>query len=594
MGPHDSPTNLVDRARELAVARPGARAFTWLDEGEGEATRLTFAQLDRAARAVASELRARELDGRRALLLYGPGLEFLVGFLGCLYAGVVAVPLALPRSAHGVAALSAIAGQAAPGVVLTDLETLPGLAGASPVLDGLPVVATDALSHSRADLWRPDPIDPASIAFLQYTSGSTGTPKGVQVTHANLIGNLRMIQTAFEHDDSTVIVGWLPLFHDMGLIGNALQALHCGVECVLMAPAAFVQRPLRWLRAISRHRATTSGSPNFGYELCVQKVRPRDLESLDLSSWRLAYNGSEPVRSETLEAFVRAFAPAGLRPEVMYPCYGLAEASLFVSGGRVSERPMVCDFDAADLARGRARPVAADPASPTDTRRLVGCGRAWLGERIEIVDPRTRGRLEDGRVGEIWVAGPNVAAGYRALPPGEPNPFGARLAGDGGRYLRTGDLGFVLEGQLFVAGRAKDVLIQRGRNHYPQDVEWVAGASHPALRAQHAAAFTVEPAPDEARVGERLVVAVEVGRRHAAGASGEALHTLRTELTRAVRQAVAHELGLQVWRVALTVPGGLPRTTSGKVKRRMARELWCRGGLRPLGTWTPRVTPTPQ
>ena len=563
--------SLVERCRELARTRGTARAYLWLRDGEVEESELTFAELDRAARTVAAELERRGLRGERALLMFSPGLPFIAAFLGCLYAGVVAVPLSTPRSELAARTLLGIARHAAPSILLTDRATRERMSAQLGVFGALAVLVTDELPSEPGDGWRPGTIRPDDLAFLQYTSGSTGAPKGVEVTHANLMANERMIQAAFDHDERTVFVGWLPLFHDMGLVGNVLQPLYLGVPCVLMAPSAFVQRPLRWLRAISRYGGTTSGSPNFGYQLCVQKARPAEVKELDLSSWRVAYNGSEPVRAETLERFVETFAPAGFRRTAFYPCYGLAEASLFVTGGLAAEPFVVQSVDGEALSSGRVR-----PASPgaTGSRRLVGCGRPWHAQRVQVVEPETRRPSADGTIGEIWIQGPNVARGYRAWPAGEEDPFRAFLATGEGPFLRTGDLGFVSEGELFVTGRLKDVLIQRGQNHYPQDVEWAASTSHPALRADHAAAFTVE-SEATGNEDERLVVVQEVAREHAALAArpDEAGAALRTELVGAVRESVARHFDLAVWKVVLIEPGSLPRTSSGKVQRRLTRTL---------------------
>jgi acyl-CoA synthetase (AMP-forming)/AMP-acid ligase II len=585
-------SDFVQIARELARERPATRAYTWLRDGEVEDGTLTFAELDRAARAVGAALQARGLAGGRALLMYSPGLAFIEAFLGCLYAGVTAVPLSTPRNAHAAAALAGIARHAAPAILLADGKALALLGDAREPLGSLPALATDGdgvLGEEGAERWRPRRVEPDALAFVQYTSGATGSPKGVEVTHANLIANERMMRAALRHDDSAVIVSWLPLFHDMGLLGNVLQSLFIGVNCVLMPPEAFIQRPVRWLRAITRYRATTSGGPNFGYELCASKTRADEIAGLDLSSWRRAYNGSEPVRAETLERFCEAFAPAGFRPEALYPCYGLAEASLFVAGGDADERSVVRRYDPAALAAGRAEPSGADG------RRLVGCGHAWLDQRLCIVDPERCEALPDGSIGEIWVQGSNVARGYRDWPAEVEDPFRARLVSGEGPFLRTGDLGFVDAGELFVTGRLKDVLILRGRNHYPQDIEHVAGESHPALRAGRAAAFTVER-PEIRRGGERLVVVQEVQPRPARRAAGDgaAARALRAELTGAVRQAVVQSFGLSVWRVALIEPGSLPMTTSGKVQRLRTRALFEARSLRELSPGAPRLPGRPR
>jgi len=576
------PATLVDVLRGWARARPRAPAYTWLRDGDEPERTLSFGELDRAARRVAAELEARGLAGGRALLLQSPGLEFVIAFLGCLYARVVAVPMNTPRNERALGTMLAIARHAAPGIVLTDAATHERVATAAPAFGGLEILRTDALPETSGADWRPGPIGPEALAFLQYTSGSTGAPKGVEVTHGNLMRNEEMIRDAFAHDERTVFVGWLPLFHDMGLVGNVLQPLFLGVPCVLMAPAAFVQRPVRWLRAISRHGGTTSGSPNFGYELCARKVRAEELEGLDLSSWRVAYNGSEPIRAETLERFLERFAPLGFRREALYPCYGMAEASLFVTGGVAAEPFRTLDVAAEALLSGRIETAAAPGA---ETRRLVSCGRPWRDQVVRVVDPETRVPVAAGRVGEIWIQGGNVARGYRAPGPGGEDSFAARLGDGEGPYFRTGDLGFLADGELYVTGRSKDLLILRGENHYPQDLEAAAGASHPLLRADHAAAFTSE------EDGDCLVLVVEVHRRHHATLEGDP--QARAAVVGAVRHAVAQQHGLQVWRVVLIAHGSLPRTSSGKVQRRLCRDSWRAGTLQELGRGSRGGTPDP-
>ncbi|HWN41215.1 MAG TPA: amino acid adenylation domain-containing protein, partial [Thermoanaerobaculia bacterium] len=391
--------------------------------------------------------------------------------------------------------------------------------------------------------WRPPAVGPDSLAFLQYTSGSTSTPKGVRVTHGNLIANERAIQHACGQSEESVVVGWLPLYHDMGLIGNVLQPLWCGATCVLMSPLSFLQRPRRWLDAIDRFRGTTSGGPDFAYSLCVRKIPPADREGLDLSSWRVAFNGAEPVRAATLDAFAEAFASSGFRREAFYPCYGLAEATLFVSGG---------DPDAAPRVAGN----------------LVSCGRAWPGERITVVGPETGRELPAGEEGEICVSGPSVADGYW-----QGESFGG--------FLRTGDLGRLDEhGELFVTGRLKDLIVVRGRNLYPHDVERTAEESHPALRPGGGAAFSVEVEGEE-----RLVVVHEVERRREAEAR---------EAAEAIRAAVLREHEVSPHEVVPIRAGMLPKTSSGKVRRGACREGYLSGALTPLAPSPgPPSTPSP-
>ncbi len=561
------------RARE----EPDRRVYTFLQDGEAEAGHLTHAELDRRARAIAAALRSACEPGDRALLLFPAGLDFIAAFFGCLYAGVAAVPAYPPRPRRDQPRLAAIVRDARPRAVLTTSEllaTMPRLAEQRPELGELRWLAVDALDEPSGEpgpLERPDPGAPA---FLQYTSGSTAAPKGVIVTNRNLVHNGTLIRDAFGQDASSVVVGWLPLYHDMGLIGNALQPLASGGSCVLMSPTAFLQRPRRWLEAISRYRGTTSGGPNFAYDLCVQKIGSGDREGLDLSSWQVAFNGAEPVRAETLFRFAEAFASSGFRREAFYPCYGLAEATLFVTGPQRGQAAREASFQSAALERNRAvRTEGETEGEETEgARRLVGCGEAWGGQRVEIVDPETGEILQAGRVGEVWIAGPSVAAGYWNQEEETAAAFGGRLPGEDRPFLRTGDLGFFEGGELFVTGRLKDLVILRGRNHYPQDLERTAELSHPTLRPGSSAGFAVDVQGEE-----RLVLVCEVDR-HFSGAP-EAVEGVAS----AVRRAVAEEHEVQVHEVVLIRFGTLPKTTSGKVRRRASRTAYQAGELTVVG-----------
>ncbi|HEV2844558.1 MAG TPA: fatty acyl-AMP ligase, partial [Thermoanaerobaculia bacterium] len=563
--------SLVQVLRGRALEHPERPAFTFLADGEEEGARLTFAELDARARALGALLQRLGLRGERALLLYSPGLEFVSAFLGCLYGGVIAVPAYPPRSERMLPRLRSIARDARPAVALTtsDLHRkVEALAGRLPELAGVRWLATDGLDVAElAEGWEEPEIDGESLAFLQYTSGSTSLPKGVMVSHGNLLHNEEMIQEAFGQTERSLIVGWLPLYHDMGLIGNVLQPLYVGASCVLMSPVAFLQRPSRWLRAISRYRATTSGGPSFAYELCARKIPPAERHGLDLSSWRVAFNGAEPVRPETLERFAEAFAPCGFRREAFYPCYGLAEATLFVSGGAPGAGPVVGSFRAADL---EAHQAAATADLDSGSRRLVGCGHAWMEQEIAIVDPAAGRRLGAERVGEIWVSGPSVALGYWGKPEESERTFQARIEGEGsGPFLRTGDLGFLRDGSLYVTGRLKDLIILRGRNHYPQDIEATAEESHPALRTGASAAFSVDAAGEE-----RLVVVAELDRRREDEAAAAA---------EAVRRAVAEVHEAQVHEVVLVRAGTIPKTSSGKIQRHACRAEYLADELTVVG-----------
>ncbi len=547
---------LVDLVQYRGARQEARQGFSFLGDGENQTDQLSFGALDRRARAGAVALRARGVDGGRVLLLYPQGLDFVVAFFATLYAGAVAVPApAINGGRIAQARIGAIVADADPKIVLTTPELVADterFLAAAPV----PVASLETLGE---DPGAPLPrIDPASMALLQYTSGSTGTPRGVMVSHASIMHNQALIARLFEHDTDTVFVGWLPMFHDMGLIGNMLQPAFSGCRCVLMSPIAFLEQPLRWLAAISRYRGTTAGAPNFAYDLCVDRITGDQRVGLDLGSWDIAYNGSEPVRARTLTRFAQSFAPQGFRTEAFYPCYGMAEATLLIAGPRKSARPVM-------------RPDKTGVASAP--RPLVGCGHTGPGHDIRIVDPDTRREMAPGTVGEIWFAGGSVAQGYWNRPEETRACFGVRLTGEttGDGYLRTGDLGFIEAGELFVTGRLKDVMIVRGKNHYPQDVEATVQASHDAFRPDCAAAFMVEQ-----NACERLVVVQEI-----------ALTALREttvkEIAGTIRAAVSRAHGLHVAAVVLLKTGSVPKTSSGKIQRRLSREKYLSGAFTVIG-----------
>ncbi len=556
---------LLDILEYRARAQGDRTAFVSLEEGEAEQERLTFAGLGARHRAVARVLREAGLSGARVLLVYLPGLDFVTAFFGCLAAGVVPIAVPPPLPTERTARIQAILGDADAAAVLTAgslVELLAPWLAQNEALARLRLLATDSAGEAPEEgAPRPAVED---LAFLQYTSGSTREPRGVMVSHANLMANLECIQGPIQLEERSVSVTWLPCFHDMGLINGVLAPVYAGCLSVMMSPLAFIRRPRRWLEAVTRYRATHSGAPNFAYDLCVRKVKPQEREGLDLSSWRQAYLSAEPIRRETLERFQEAFAAQGFRRAAYYPCYGLAEATLAVTGGSLEAEPHLCTVDTAALARGRVVEVAdGAPGSLS----VVGCGVAGLDTEVTLVDPETRGRVGPERVGEVWVKGPGVARGYLGHAEETRETFEARLDTGEGPYLRTGDLAFLRGEELFVVGRLKDVLIIRGRNHHPQDLEWTAGQSHPGLRAGCAAAFLVEEAGQE-----RLVLAQEVTRESLVAAGAE-------DLPGNIREVIAEEHGLKVDVVVLVGPGGIPRTSSGKIQRRQCRALFLEGEL---------------
>jgi acyl transferase domain-containing protein/acyl-CoA synthetase (AMP-forming)/AMP-acid ligase II/NADPH:quinone reductase-like Zn-dependent oxidoreductase/acyl carrier protein/NADP-dependent 3-hydroxy acid dehydrogenase YdfG len=570
--------SLTARLREHAVRWPDKAAFTFLANGESEQERLTFRELDERVDTLAARLAIDHAPGERALLLYPAGLEFVVAFLACLRARIVPVPAALPkpnRRESALARVRAIAADCRPVVVLTTEPTRQRLAvAAGEFPKSTAWLSTDTVVASGAPAIEPT-LEARALAFLQYTSGSSGTPKGVRVGHGNLVHNLETIAIALGNDASSCCVAWLPVFHDMGLVGIVLESVYVGNSCVLMSPEAFLQRPARWLEAITRYRGTYNAAPNFAYDACVDRTPEEARGGLDLSSWRVACSGAEPVRAATLDRFTRAFAPYGFRRRTFLPCYGLAEATLFATGIDGTAEPTVREIDATALERGHVVPA-------TGGRPLVACGSAWQGQQVAIVDPETRRRCAPDRVGEIWISGDSVAQGYWDRPEQSAETFEARIADENGAraYLRTGDLGFLHDGELYVAGRLKDLVIVRGRNVYPEDVEACVDRCHERVVPGFAAGFALET-----ERGEELGVAVEV-HRYTKGPEADAV-------IGAIRRAVTEDFDVTPAAIALLERGALPRTTSGKVQRRACREAFREGALREVARWVDTSPPPP-
>ncbi|MCM5682956.1 amino acid adenylation domain-containing protein [Schlegelella sp. S2-27] len=547
-----APRNMVRHLRALAQQRPTDAALIAVSRDTER--RFDHAGLDTRARAIAAALQRQCALGERALLLLDNDEHYVSSFLGCLYAGVIAVPVFPPESnrEQHLARLRAIAADCDASCVMTTAAIRELIGSRTKTLGGADILAVDEVDLDGASDWREhDPRD-SDVAFLQYTSGSTATPKGVMVSHGNLMANERAIEQGLSVGPDDVFVNWLPLYHDMGLIGGLLQPLHRGIPVVLMSPGLFLERPVRWLEAISRHRGTISGGPDFAFRLCLERVKEAQAATLDLSCWRVAFSGAEPVRHDTLQAFIERFAPAGFRADAVYPCYGLAEATLFVTGGQRGAGLKAQDFSAESLAQGQ-------PLEGGETT-LVGCGSAPSGHRIEIVEPTTLAVLPAGRVGEIWFSGPSIACGYWGRQEASEQTFFER---NGCRWLRTGDLGFLHDGQLYVAGRIKDLIILRGHNVYPQDIERAIEAEVEAVRKGRVAAFAVTTADGREGVG----VAVEVSR-------GLQKLVPPAALVEALSAAAAGACGEGVSVALLLNPGALPKTSSGKLQRGACRQGW--------------------
>lgn len=538
---------IVDVLRQRAELTPHKRVFLFLDRGEREGASFTFGQLDRKARAIGSRLASLGAKGKQVLLPNPPGLEFVANFFGCLYAGAVAVPTCSTLlSARKHDRLRFLVEDAEVEFILAAStesltsfrERIAGDEWTSRVI----LLAADEVPEIEEAESSPTKRRANDVAYIQYSSGSTSSPKGVVISHRNVMCNQRMLQQAFRTSEDGVIVSWLPHFHDMGLVGVIQRAIYVGMSAVLMAPIEFIRRPVQWLRAISRYRASISIAPNFAYDFCVERVKDDAVAELDLSYWEVAFNGSEPVKAETMKRFAEKFGKTGFRTESFYPCYGLAEATVFVSSRRPTE-PVV------------------------SRRQVLSCGPASASERVLIVDPKTRRRCSEGIDGEIWVAGPHVAQGYWKRPDETRKTFKAYLNDSGdGPFLRTGDLGFLLEGELYVTGRLKELIILHGKNHYPQDIEATVATSHPLLRRDCGAAFSVEVTGKE-----ELVVLQEVKRQTPPEKS--------SEIKCAIRQALAEDRAIKPYSVVLLKPNTIPKTSSGKIRRSTCRADFLRNSF---------------
>lgn len=566
-------STLADVAQLRALREPERRAYSFLGyptRGTSTVSHLTYGELDAEARAVATHLRRVAKAGDRALLLFRPGLEFISSFFGCLYAGIVAVPAAVPRFGLRKERLQGVKADAEPTVILTTTSVMRVVEG---LMDarGCHWVCSDTLDP---EAWGDEPqgaFEPSDLAFLQYSSGSTGSPKGIMVSQENLLHQSEAFHRATEATRDSCLVSWLPIFHDLGLIGGALQPLYGGYPGVLISPDAFLGSPDRWLRAISDYRADISMAPNFAYELCARRSVP-DRSTLDLSRWRFALNGAEPVRAHTIDEFSQAFADCGFRQQAFYPAYGLAEATLMVTGGSLGDGPTRKTFHAASLEENRAVPVDPQDAS---ARWLVGCGVPVADQQILIVDPENQRPMEASNVGEVWVAGPSVGQGYWRRREETEEVFGVPVTGTDETWLRTGDLGFIHEGELFICGRWKDLIIIRGSNHHAPDIELTVQDAHPGLRPSSGASFSVDVGNEE-----RLVVTQEVDRRSQLS-DPEAL----AEAVAAIRRAIAEVHQIQVYGVVLLRHGSLSKTSSGKVQRRACRALYLEGKLKVRAEW---------
>lgn len=568
--PGEPDLSIVHMLRRRAEAEPDRRTITFLDDGGRNETHLTLGDLDQRARSVALAIRSAGVQpGARALLLYAPGVDYITAFYGCLYAGVIAVPAYPPdpgRLDRTLPRLQSIAADAQVSTILTRQNILLGakaLLSALPEFSAASWIATDQLDESDASAWQDLGVAGTDVAFLQYTSGSTGAPKGVMLQHAAVLHNLGLFSDGLSVSEDTVGMLWLPPYHDLGLIGGILQVVYARAQLVLMSPLDFLKKPLRWLEAITKYGGTVSGAPNFAYDLCVRKVKSAEKEQLDLSTWKVAGVSAEPIRAHTLDAFSEAFTPCGFRRSSFYPSYGLAEATLIVTGRPPNEGPSVQYVDAKSLESGQATVQGSDEVEGV---ALVSSGVACPGVDVCIVDPKKRAAVSERSIGEIWVKTQSVAKGYWGRPEESAQTFDAHLSSGEGPFLRTGDLGYLDQGHLYVTGRSKDLIIIHGRNLHPQDIELVAEQSCDALRPGCGVAFSVT-VDDE----ERLVIVHELDR----GREGDA-ESARAEVV----DGVARSFSVATHEVVLIARGALPKTSSGKLQRSQTRADYLAGALK--------------
>jgi acyl-CoA synthetase (AMP-forming)/AMP-acid ligase II len=571
---------IVDVLRAQASRSPD-RGYVRVDAPAGAVAQLTFPDLDRRACAIAGWLRGEMhvAKGTPVLLAFPQGLEFIAALFGCIYAGAVPVPVPPPepqRLARTLPRLTQVIRSSGASLLLTSPD-LTGPVEAGLADTGLRVAAPPDRDPDGVSRFEPD-ARPDDIAFLQFSSGSTSAPQGVPVRHSSLLANLEQLRRAVGASDATTILSWVPFYHDMGLVGGVFNIATLPAGGYIMSPLTFLYRPIRWLRAISDLRVTMSSGPNFAFDLCVRRTTPEERGGLDLSAWERVVCGGEPISYRTMRRFEEAFAPAGLRPGVLAPCYGLAEVTLFASGGPPGRGLSHLSVDHERLGEQRAGDDADDPGTST----VVGCGKPAEGSTLLIVDPDSRRPVDEGRVGEIWIAGPHVALGYWGQPEQSSETFGAALADGRGPFVRTGDLGFMRSGELFVTGRIKDLIIIAGKNYYPQDIEWTVERAHPSVRPGCVVAFAV---PTER--GEQLAIVAEIERRHLGRALEVDPQHAPTdpgafdpqEIFRSLTEAVAYHHDLRIGALALVRAGSIAKTTSGKLQRAACRTSFAVGEL---------------
>lgn len=547
--------------QERAISEPDKIAFIYLIDGELEKQEVTYKQLDFLAKKIAGYLQEKANIGDRALLLYPSGIDYIAAFFGCLYAGIIAIPLyQLRNNTRALSRMHSIWVDAAATFILSTKDKLTILYNNQEIIPDFGnaiLVATDEIDDSAVNKWKQPPYQ--DVAYLQYTSGSTGHPKGVMVGHHNLAHNGRITQNTWKNNENSTIVSWLPLHHDMGLIAMILQAIYAGSLCVFMSPVHFVQRPLRWLQAIHRYKANITGAPNFAFDLCIEKVKPEDLIELDLSSLQIAYNGAEPVRAQTLDKFSRKFAVTGFTKELFYPAYGMAEDTLFTTMKTEPGLPQYISISTIKMENG----IVEENTDLNNSRVFVSCGKVLADQTVKIVNPITMLEVSDANVGEIWISGPSKAIGYWNKPEESERIFAAKLQNDSQTtFLRSGDLGFIKDNQLYIVGRHKDLIIIRGSNYYPIDIEFSSENSSDILAINNAASFSIE-----VNNNEELIIVQAI--------KNTGIELINIEETKEIiRQAIIEDHEIDPYDIVLVRSNQIPKTSSGKVQRTLCKQLY--------------------
>lgn len=573
-------SSLVEILRTRARLQPQQTVFTFLRRARNVEREMTFAELDTRARAVAARIQQIAAPGDCVAVICPNDLHFIEAFMGCQYAGTIPVPSPSLQGYHAIERLRRVLGAVAPMCVVTTTaieERLTAQRERLPELLRLPHLCVDSIADADAQRWSADTTALNPLAFLQFTSGSLSTPKGVRVSHDNILHNLEMLQQTFGHHEDSRIVSWLPFFHDWGLIGGLLQPIYSGIRSILFDPFDFVRSPVSWLEVISRYRATVSGAPNFAYDQCCSALESADCSGLDLQSWTIAIVGAEPIRDHTLNRFAAQFAAYGFSKKSFFTSYGLAESTLVVTGGPREERaPRSIALDRRALEVGRVELTQNEDESAS--RVLVSCGPPLLDQEIRVVDPQTHTLRSALEIGEVWISGPSVTQGYWNQDDDSDAHFRVVLAdtADTKRYLRSGDMGFLYDGELYLTGRIKDLIIVNGRNLYPEDVELVANDAHVALRSGKAAVFSVDM-----KGAEQYVIAQEM----AFGGGWEA-----GEVIENIRRAVVGTIGTAPGAIVLVKAGGIPRTSSGKIRRQACKQRYLAGELGIEHTWLNSAT----